>query len=749
MKKINQFALMSAIALTGLVGFSSCSSSDEAAETNPNYNPTTKEVLAKFVFNVSTGNASTSGGSQSAPELTDGITRQSSAATQASVSETFRGIDNAVLFSFKQTADGKTIATPITADKRFDLSRIIAAGTISDDQSSRVIETSLPLNTNSLLFYGRAIPGTVSQSEAEAGITAYDQFGHLEKYEVAGTGEGLNLADTNFELSARINGNKDNFKKTEDLLAAVLTVIMNTNLAGTHHEVVTYQGDEVDYGNIYWADYYNADKKSPVTTDHALYALEVKLADAYHEMTTIRDTEGELRAGCGEAILLTIEDLWSVVNEVRCATPSCKEEAVAKVLAARIHDRIEKYFNATVPGDGANVTSIGFKLTSVIVENLAADTSWPSAADTKPTSTYFESISSTILANFPQITYHLPVGSTHYLFDSEKKQFFYQQDYNSSAVGNGEFTVESYYYPAEIMYFGNSPIRVSNTEHKTNDYPQTVTSWQDDSKWTGNWTKNSHVVSTTQSVAMVNNIKYGTALLKTTVSYGVTDLKDNNHAIQKYKDPSITDSDEPDRIITVGNSSFKLVGILVGGQSKKVGWDFIPKASTTASPNPQGYVYDCTITGSGAIPATGSSTPNYTLVFDNYTTAATGQEAVYVALELQNNSGSDFYGEHGLIRNGATFYLIGQLDPTGKAAPTWPTFHPLPPYNANGTSIQTPRVFMQDYMTTVNFVIGENSLKHAYLTTPDLRYSALTLGLSVDLKWSTGIDFGDVVLGGE
>ena len=745
MKKINQFALMSAIALTGLVGFSSCSSSDEATETNPNYNPTTKEVLAKFVFNVSTGNASTSGGSQSAPELTEGITRQSSAATQASVSETFRGIDNAVLFSFKQGTDGKTIATPITADKRFDLSRIIAAGAISDDQSSRVIETSLPLNSNTLLFYGRAIPGTVSQSEAEAGITAYDQFGHLEKYEVAGADEGLNLANTNFELSSRINGNKDNFKKIEDLLAAVLTVIMNTNLAGTHHEVVKYQGAEVEYGNIYWADYVNVDKKSPVTTSHALYALEVKLADAYYEMTTIRDTEGELRAGCGEAILETIEDLWSVVNEVRCATPFCKEEAVAKVLAARIHDRIEKYFNGTVPGDGANVTEVAFKLTNVIIENLASDTSWPAAAGAKPSSDYFDAIKATVLANFPQITYHVPVGSTHYLFDSEKKQFFYQQDYNSSAVGNGTFNVESYYYPAELLYFGNSPIRVSNTEHKTLDYPQTVTNWQDDTKWTGNWTKNSHVVSTTQSVAMVNNIKYGTALLKTTVSYGTTNLKDNNHAIQKFKDPSITDSDEPDRIITVGNSSFKLVGILVGGQSKKVGWDFIPKATD----NEQGYVYDCTIQGSGAISTDNGSTPNYTLLFDNYTTAATGQEAVYVALELENQSGSDFYGEHGLIRDGGTFYLIGQLDPTGKTAPTWPTYHPLPPYNDNGTSIQTPRVFMQDYMTTVNFVIGENSLKHAYLTTPDLRYSALTLGLSVDLKWSTGIDFGNVVLGGE
>ena len=733
MKKTNQFVLCFAIALTGVLGFSACSSNDEAEVNNPNYNPATNEVLAKFVFNVSTGNTAT--------------TRQSSAATQASVSETFRGIDNAVLFSFKQGTDGKTIATAGTADKRYDLSRIIAAGAISDDQSTRVVETSLPLNSNSLLFYGRAIPGTVSQSEAEAGITAYDQFGHLEKYEVAGTDESLNLANTNFELSSRINGNQADFKKIEDLLAAVLTVIMNTNLAGTHHETVKYQGVEVEYGNIFWADYVNADKKSPVTNSHALYALEVRLADAYREMTTIRDTEGELRAGCGVAILETMEDLWSVVNEVRCSTPFCKEEAVAKVLAARIHDRIEKYFNGTVPSEGQNVTDIGYKLTNVIIENLASDSSWPTTAGEKPTSDYFSSISGTVLVNFPQITYHVPVGSTHYLFDSEKKQFFYQQDYNSSAVGGNTFNVESYYYPAELLYFGNSPIRVSNTEKKTSAYPQTVSNWQNDDKWTADWTKNSHVVSTTQSVAMMNNINYGTALLKTTVSYGTTTLKDNNHAIQKYKDPTISDTDEPDRIVTVGNSSFKLVGILVGGQSKKVGWDYLPKASTTASPNPQGYVYDCTITGSGAINVESGSTPNYTLVFDNYTAAATGQEVVYVALELENHSGSDFYGEHGLIRDGGTFYLIGQLDPTGKTAPTWPTHHPLPPYKDDGSSIQTPRVFMQDYMTSVNFVIGENSLKHAYLTTPDLRYSALTLGLSVDLKWSTGIDFGNVILG--
>ena len=122
-----------------------------------------------------------------------------------------------------------------------------------------------------------------------------------------------------------------------------------------------------------------------------------------------------------------------------------------------------------------------------------------------------------------------------------------------------------------------------------------------------------------------------------------------------------------------------------------------------------------------------------------------------MALEFLNNSGKNFFGEHGLVRDQSHFYLIGELDPekSGLNAITWPTHHPLPPYNADGTSIKTPRVFMQDFVTTADFVIGANSLKHAYLTVPDLRYSALTLGLSVDLKWETGLNFEDVLLGGE
>ena len=739
MKKTLQLALIGAIALTGAVGFSSCSSGEEQIADNPNYDPVKNEVLAQFVFNVSTGNQP--------------FTRQSAAATQATENQLFRGINHAVLCSFKQGSDGKHLAAAAKADKRFDLGFVTGAGTIDKDNSHRVIETSLPLNTNTLLFYGKAPEGSAGEADALAGLTAYDIYGHLQDFTICnGNGdEDLDLSATNIELASRIENNKGDFKKIQQLLAGILTCIMNSNLSGSNHvslsaEDYTIAVDASEYpSTLTWSDYYNADNTSPVETGHVLYPLEKKLADAYREMTTIYQAEGELRAGYGEAILQTIEDLWSVINEVQCATPFSKGESVAKYLAIRIHERIKEYFNGSVPADGTNVKVRGFETTSNMINHFKADTAWPETADARPTD--FESIQNAKLADFPQKMYHVAPGAAHYLFDSTKKQFFYVENYNSSAAGGQKFTVESYYYPAELLYFGNSPIRVSNNEHKPNSYPDGVANWDNDTQWSADWVKDSHVVSTTQSVAMKNDINYGTSLLKATVSYGAPTLKDNNHAIQKRKDDTIADTDEPDKQITVKDNSFKLVGLVISGQPKQVGWDFLPKSGSE-----YGYVYDYAITGGGVIPKDGNSVPNYTLVFDNYnaTSAADGkdQDKVYVALELLNNSGEDFFGEHNVIRDGGTFYLIGELNLEGKTAPTWPTFHPLPPYKADGSSIKTPRVFMQDYMTSANFVIGENSLKHAYMTVPDLRYSSLTLGLSVDIQWSTGIDFGDVILGG-
>lgn len=736
MKKMFKYAFLSAIALAGTYVFTACSSAEDtlqSEETNPNYNPATGEVLTKFVFNVATGNT----------------TRQTSAATQATSSDAFRGINSAVLLSFKQTDDDKHISAATNADKRYDLQSIMAAGTIDQTKSNRVIETSLPLNTNSLLFYGKAIQSSPAD---------YEAYGHLDDFTIADpTVTGLDMTKTNIELAARINGNLENFQKIEDLLGGILTCIMYSNLVGDHKTAVTFEGNSFDYPDgIYWSSYANPTGKSPATPAHDLYPLEKKLADVYKEMTNIRDTEGELRGGCAHNIIYTIQAMWSVINEIRYATPFCKEEAVAQALAIQIHNRIGNYFNGTVPASGAEVTGVSFKTaTDNVIEAFIVDTAWPTSptvpgADAKPEKTYFASINTLNLNQFPEDLYHVPAGSAHYKFISEKQQFKYQQDYNTSAVGGGGFNVTSYYYPAELCYFGNSPIRTSSTQVRPADYPNGVATWKNDASWSSNW-DGTHVISSTQAVAMKNNINYGTSLLKTTVQYGAATLYDNNHNIQYHKDNTIKPTDEPNNTITVSATSFQLKGILIGGQSKKVGWNYLPKAVTAPETNPLGYIYDNKL-ANASIPASEKSTPNYTLVFDNFNATAAAnsqpQDKVYVALELINNTGLDFFGEHGLIRKGGTFYLIGELDPASKT-PTWAdSDHPLPPYNTDGTTNKVSRVFIQDYMTSVNFKISEYSLQHAYLTVPDLRYSALTLGLSVDMTWSTGIDFGDVVIGG-
>ena len=753
MKKYFNFALLSAIALIGAGVFTACSSESGIDlgdnNTNPNYDPVDQSVYAQFVFNVSTGNQAT--------------TRQSSAATQATTSETFRGINNAALFTYKLTDDGKHLAAAAVANKFIDLGSPLASGTIKADNSHRVLEMSLPINTNTMLFYGKAPEGTASSGEVEKGYSAYDLYGHLDDYTLASsTGEnaGKDISTANFELGKRMTAeNLTKYNQIKTLLGGVLTCIINTKIAGTDHVALDaeHYGVAVATGDypatVTWADYANTNGTSPVETTHELYALEVKLAEVYKALTNIQAAQGELRAGYGTAILHTIEDVWSVINSVQCATPFSKGEAVAKKLAELIHVEINKYFNGTVPMTGDNkggaVTGVAFKPVSTMVTAFNADGLWPTAtAGTHPT---VDGIGSEDLSKFPT-AYAVPSGAAHYDWKSTEKMFEYVTNYNTSSVGGGSgFTVESYYYPAELLYFGNSPLRVSGTEHKEPTYPNGVGNWMTDGSWSSDWVKDSHVVSTTRSVAMRNNINYGSALLKTTVGYKSATLKDNNHDIQKAKDSSIGDTDEPDKVITVDATSFQLVGIVIGGQYKKVGWDFTPK--TTG--NTQGYIYDKAIPdGANVIPAYNETTPaasapNYTLVFDNYK-AEDPQDKVYVALELKNNTGQDFYGKHNLIRNGDSFYLVGKLDPT---TITWDnlgqlsTDHPLPPYNADGTSKEIVRVFMQDFMTTANFWFNETSLHEALLTVPDLRHSSLTLGLSVDLNWSTGINFDNVILG--
>lgn len=187
-----------------------------------------------------------------------------------------------------------------------------------------------------------------------------------------------------------------------------------------------------------------------------------------------------------------------------------------------------------------------------------------------------------------------------------------------------------------------------------------------------------------------------------------------------------------------------------------VGWNYLPCNAPNLTTYQDGFVYDKAVVNQ-MIPnaTTSASESNYTVVFDNFNASAyknqQPQDKVNVALEFLNNSGVDFYGNHNLIRNGGHFYLIGTLDPNDENVEkfNWPTTGAIvPPYTSEGKSAKVTRIFIQDYKTTVTFKFGENSLKYAYITVPDLRSSSLTLGLSVDIVWQKGLVYKEVILGG-
>ena len=747
MKKVKNLGLIGAIALTAAMSFSGCTSEEEVS--NPNYNPETGEVLTSFVFNVSTSNTPTG-------------TRMTAANTQANVTSAnvFRGIANAELLTFKQTAgsaltDGKAVSIPLAADKHFAFGTIIGAkkldpvnGDASTDvtKSHRVIELSLPTETNTLVCYGKAIKTGTDMEQGKITWNVSD-----------------NLASTSFSLSRIVPQTADEsnpliyeaaFLQYENLMANVLTQIVNSGVkAGT---TFTFNTQSVTLNrDLCWYDFVNISSDlqiSPKTVapldptgKTPMCALGEILGETFTTFNTIYPNE--LRAGSGSSIAYMIKDIMAVVNNIINANPVSIQEEVAQGVASAIKATIETYFDAENDYTWKDVTTIKNSLTSV----LTADKQLVNE--------------NSDLNKFPS-DFNLPLGSVILQFLIAKNEtntgytfkYAYKGTVETYAMGGSTTTTDAfdpmnYVYPAELCYFGNSPIRVTNDTKVANDYPDGVAEWNNSSNWNG-WTTGGHVLSTTRSVAMQYNINYGTALLETTVRYGANVLQDNNANIQKQRSGATEGNNQID--VSANDTHFQLTGILVGGQEAEVGWNYLAK-STTAGFGAMVYDNVGTVNIPKATAANGGdkSATCYTLLWDNWQESQKNQKQrdVYVALEFKNNS-AGFWGENNFIRNGATFYIVGKLDPNeGRSTTdlsegiTWPTNQALPPYDNDGSTIKQRRVFIQDYMTTANFVIGPTSLQHALVAVPDLRSGQISLGLSVDLKWQTGLTFNDIVLG--
>lgn len=302
------------------------------------------------------------------------------------------------------------------------------------------------------------------------------------------------------------------------------------------------------------------------------------------------------------------------------------------------------------------------------------------------------------IANYPT-NLNVPEGAAQVDWNDGTSAFEYV---TNATVGASDKTLNVYNlcYPASLAYFVNTPLKATTEKNVT--WPNTASNWESE-QW-DDWTD--AVAASTQTVALKDNIQYGVANLNTTVTCKTSTLEDNASVIAK-------DKYSANQHIVVPADGFKVTGLLVGGQPDFASWDMTPFDNNFTM-----TVYDNSLTDIYA-KYNAVSNKNYTLLLDN--TVKSDHKPVNIALELVNSSGSDFYGVEGKIAKGAKFYLVAQLNPT------------------EGTGAALSDVFVQDYVTTANLII--TSLKNAYVTIPDLRASELVLGLSVDLKWETGLKF--------
>ena len=429
------------------------------------------------------------------------------------------------------------------------------------------------------------------------------------------------------------------------------------------------------------------------------------LHGAYANFTGIGTTGA--RAGSADAILKTVEQLYNLLNSIPTESPYYS-------FVSAIQTAIR----------GSSSSGITLTASTTDLDNVEL--------------TY--SMSDTKLKNFPRGN-GLPDGAMQLSFNNSNNSFSYKSPANVGTASDLVFDFTKLTYPAALAYFVNTPARATTAEIPTTGtgaWPTTVNAW--DAAWTSSGQYNSWtqiVNSNSRTVALQYNINYGVACLETTFQCksGLTELEDNADAFGSSTGTS-------NNRITIPSDGFKVTGIIIGGQTQSVNWDFLNPTTTDRA-----YaVYDRYMAGNNCIYAKAGtqSVANYTLVFDNYLnpqSPSTTQEAVNIAIELENNSKAEFYGVDGKIAKGQKFYLIGKLDPNDNTGTisnanniTWTDED-----KSNIPAREVTRVFIQDYTTKAIFTI--NSLKNAYVTIPDLRASKLQLGLSVDLTWQNGLTF--------
>ena len=428
----------------------------------------------------------------------------------------------------------------------------------------------------------------------------------------------------------------------------------------------------------------------------------VALGQAYDKFINQAE-DPDVRQGSGTAVRNMVGELFGAINDVYSKTSN----DVAKALSETILQKIGQSFTLVTSGEAPNV-----------IYNWAD--SYTDANEA--------------LSDYPA-NIGLPDGCA--ILEFANGEFAYKNDETTlSGVSVDHTTIT---YPAELMYYCNSPLWQTSVPKEASTYPTTALTWADETTWKDNdWTLGA-VLPSTRAVAMKENITYGVSQLKATVQRnGENTFIDNANKITNgelannvFNGTTATD----DHAI-----SFTLTGILIGGQPDGAQYEFLPKTLTFDK-----VIYDSYLDTNtdGELPASdlGRTVTNYTLALDNYTTKDE-QDKVYIALEM--TADRNFYGLSGFIKAGEKFYLIGELDPNSASLDPIDWSKQIS-FEEGDTGYGADRVFIRDAVTTATFTIGKDALQKAYSTIPDLRSTQMLFGLSVDLEWKEGLNFNVII----
>ena len=293
-------------------------------------------------------------------------------------------------------------------------------------------------------------------------------------------------------------------------------------------------------------------------------------------------------------------------------------------------------------------------------------------------------------ANFPD-RLGLPSGSVGIVWNGTA---FVQQ---TSATGAALAAADAFCYPPSLWYAANSTLKTSDNEDIVDEYKSANVTWND---IFSQYTYGNAVLPGAQSAALKDPLQYGVAMLEVNLNYAVSPggtqfLQDSNG-----------------NNVDVRNDSYPLTGIIIGEQ-KNQSYAFEPLLEGLSLYVFDNEVYDGSTPKAYIAGASSGLTfkPVHTLVVQTE-----DAQNVHVALEFQNNSGSDFYGANSCrVAAGSKFYLIATLEYT------------------SGTGASLPAVFVHDHVTKVTFSI--NSLSKAYNTIPELRDPQLEIGVIAQLEW--------------